>query len=117
MTETGEYFNNKIFGINNRKSKRLKIKKRNKKLGLDTITCTYGSCNILNPITNVCEYEHSVTSHRKFTQSRTYANRGKYRTYIRSKKIDEEFITPTIFMRQRNFWDCEAYKPKLFVYN
>ena len=117
MTETEEYFNHKIFGINNRKSKRLKIKKRNKYLGLHTITCSYGLCNVLDAVTNTCGYESSTTSHKKYVDSRTYANRGKYRTYIRSKKIDEEFITPTIYMRQRNWWDCEARKPKLFAYN
>lgn len=117
MTETEEYFNNKIFGFNNHKSKRLKIKKRNKYLGLNTITCSYGSCKTLNPNTNEYECEYTTTSHKKFAQSRTFATRGKYRTYMRSRIIDEEFITPTIYMRQRNFWDCEAYKPKLFVYN
>jgi len=116
MTETEENFNNKIFGFDNRKSKKLRIKKKKIKLGLTAGSCSFGPCTVLNPITNKYEPEYTTESHTKYAQSRTYENRGKYRTYMRSVVIDEEFVAPTIYMRQRNHWDCQAYKPKLFYY-
>jgi hypothetical protein len=118
--EHNEDYENKYksMGIRNRKGKQKKDKKKSFriKFQLNPITNEYESYNTINPITNEYEMDRSIYPNKKYPESRTYINRGKYRTYMRSSKIDENFITPSIYMRQRNWWDAEAYKPKLFVY-
>jgi len=71
---------NKSYGINNRRGKKLKVK----------------------------------TPNKKYANHKSPANRGCYRTHVRSTIIDENYITPSLEINTYNWWDCKPYKPKVY---
>ena len=48
------------------------------------------------------------------TLHRSQTSRGNFRTLMRSQKIDDIFITPTVHMNTYNFHDSKHNKPKVY---